>query len=88
MQALAPLEAEDLDERERASKDILSRCVERLASPQPVFYGLRRLFAKGAQWICGWVEAIGVRLQERRVTSSKACKVDRIRTVANFPAIF
>ncbi len=41
----------ELERRERTSKVVLSRLVEHWASPSPVFYGLRPLFAKGAQCV-------------------------------------
>ncbi len=66
----------DLEERTRTSKDVLSSHIEPEASPQSVFAWLRIIFTKGIQWVCGGVEQIGVGLQQRGVTSSKARKDD------------
>ncbi len=41
-------------------------------------------FAKGTQWICGGIEKVGVRFQQRSVTGSNVRKEDRVRTVAIF----
>ncbi len=53
-----------------------------------MFDCLRLLFANWTQGVCGGVEEIGVRFQQRSVAGSKARKVDRVRLVANGHLIF
>ncbi len=67
--ALASIGGKDLEGRRMSSR------IEPGASSQPVFDCPRLLFSKGAQW----VDEIGVGSQQRSVTNSKACKVDRVR---------
>ncbi len=60
--------SEDLEGRERTSKDVSSRRIEPVAPPRPVFDFPRPLFAKATQLACGDVKEIGVRIQQRNVT--------------------
>ncbi len=73
----------DLEGWGRTSKDVLCHLTESGESPQPVFYCLRLLFAKGTKWVCRGVREIDARFQQRSVIGSKAWKEGHIRTIVN-----